>query len=191
MGRVFLPQFKHHKNATVLDHAVDAERLDRAFSEVANSLNGGIDESNLADSTKFSAFSAAGAVATAIKPAYSLVTLRGHFLNSRYKATGHFIALGYLPSSYQCSLYRASIYGEDLSSSYQTFSILLGSSVGTGVEFTPQVVDYTAAGPVTNYTGRYPPAAWGEYSGNLVSASMPPNSQWAVVEAVFKVRVST
>jgi hypothetical protein len=75
MGRIFLPQFQHNKNATVIDHAIDAKRLDAAFAEVANILNGGIDETNLADSTKFSTGSAAGAVATALAPAYSVVTL--------------------------------------------------------------------------------------------------------------------
>ena len=191
MGRVFLPQFKHHKNATVLDHAVDAERLDAAFSEVANCLNGGIDESNLADSTKFSAFSAAGAVATAIRPAYSLVTLRGHLLGSRYTAAGHYILMGHLPASHYFTLYKASIRGIDTSGA-GTFHISMGSSMVSYTQYgTGYSLSYSQRDATTyDCTGAYPKSPWPEIVGGMVWAVIPSTCTKVVVEAVFKVRVS-
>lgn len=76
MSRVIFPPFQHKSGVTELDHALDAKAIDAAFNELANALNGGIDESNLSAGVKFSTVSpGAPSVNTAIAAKYAPVAM--------------------------------------------------------------------------------------------------------------------
>jgi hypothetical protein len=76
MSRVIFPPFQHKSGSTELDHAIDATALDGAFTELAQTLNGTIDESSFGASVAFSTASPGGVnVSTAIANGYALVTV--------------------------------------------------------------------------------------------------------------------
>lgn len=190
MGRIFLPQFQHNKNATVIDHAVDAKRLDAAFSEVANALNGGIDESNLADSTKFSTVSAAGAVPTAIGAKYSLVTLRGHYLAGRFTAPTGAVYVGHIPAGAGWYIRSASVRGSSSAAGSETFSII----DATATVYASGPVAYVASAAAFDFRGvdtflRTNAISDGRLYCSI--ASTPTSTVWLEIEVTFLVGVSS
>lgn len=78
MPRAIFPPFQHQSGATELEHALDAKRLDDAFKTLANTLNGGIDETNLNSTVKFSTVTPGGVnVGTALATKYGIVVVSG------------------------------------------------------------------------------------------------------------------
>lgn len=103
MPRVIFPPFQHKSGSTELEHALDARRLDEAFSELAGVLNGGIDEANFASALKFSAVSpGAPSVNLGIATGHALVTLSYSGVNRTNARVpiGVVTGSGWVPVSY-------------------------------------------------------------------------------------------
>ena len=187
MPRIIVPPFQHKSGSTELEHALDARRLDEAFSELAGVLNGGVDESNLSAGVKFSTVTPGGAnVGTAIAAKYSLVTLRSTYLAGRYSIGLGSILLGHSYGSV-FRLYSASLVGEGPNPmTGPGYFIVAASGVGA---LNSVVATVTPKGTGYRFTAEMGSLNGDVAAGSLITASGWDSPTWLSVEATFLVGV--
>lgn len=181
MPRVIFPPFQHKSGSTELEHALDARRLDEAFSELAGVLNGGIDESSLGSAVRFSLLAGGGvSVGTAVALKNSLMT----FSFTSASPAGTSVVIGY-PPGVNLYLVEARFFAKSSSASSVSWSPQI-----TDGTFTTTCVDrvYTFDGASYTLQGTYPAS---DFIGTMsrtapFTASMPTACTYFAISATFR-----
>lgn len=191
MPRIIVPPFQHKSGSTELEHALDARKLDEAFSELSGVLNGGIDESNLNSTVKFSTVTPGGvSVGTAIYPKYSIVTLTGRYLKDR-NTNG--IVLGYTAGGSNWLFIGGTIRGLDTGLAYLKNDVLAAGGTlwgGAGSTTLASLTNRQANTDLTYSFDLTPVSPVSVASGTIIWCAPTLNEAvWIEVEATFKVPV--